>query len=90
MRSALVKLQAADFAAEYAASTGWANHVTPDSTLMMAPPVLMLRITPLTLTSTAMVVPTLTTAVSPAPGTPVGLQRVVVLQLNGRLPLVTV
>jgi hypothetical protein len=37
MRSALVKLQAADFAAEYAASTGWANHVTPDSTLMMAP-----------------------------------------------------
>ena len=38
MRSALVKLQAAAFVAEYAASTGWANQVASDSTFMMAPP----------------------------------------------------
>src|SRR5437764_12762729 len=49
-----------------------------------------LRMTPLTLVSTVMVVPTLTTAVSPVVGTPLGLQRVLSVQLNGRLPFVVV
>src|SRR5260221_7336671 len=57
-------------------------------TVMLLEP--RLRMTPLTLTSTVMVVPTLTTAVSPAPGEPVGLQRVVSDQLYGRLPFVVV
>src|ERR1700688_1033343 len=69
---------------------GSSRSVPPLGTPMFAPNVLRLRMTPLALVSTVIVVLTFTMAVSPAPGTPVGLQRVDVLQLNGELPLVVV
>ncbi len=37
-RSALVKFQAADFAAEYAVKMGWENQAASDRTLTIAPP----------------------------------------------------
>ena len=44
IRKAFVKLQAADFEAEYAASIGRAYQVASDNTLMIAPPPFLARI----------------------------------------------